>query len=80
MLDMAVLEVVCHAVVDNQNSGKRKESFSCIIHWSWKYTVASKVVVLTLKFKKKKQRGRKGGREEGREKEREISLMGEKEK
>ena len=72
MLDMAVLEVVCHAVVDNQNSGKRKESFSCIVHWSWKYTVASKAVVLTLKIKKKKQkqRGRKGGREEGREKER----------
>ena len=80
MLDMAVLEVVCHAVVDNQNSGKRKESFSCIIYWSWNYIVASKAVVLTLKIKKKKNRGRKGGREEGREKEREISLMGEKEK
>ena len=86
MLDMAVLEVVCHAVVDNQNSGKRKESFSCIVHWSWKYTVASKAVVLTFKIKKKKknkEEGREGGRKEERkkgEKEREISSMGEKEK
>ena len=71
MLDMAVLEVVCHAVVDNQNSGKRKESFSCIVHWSWKYTVASKAVVLTLKIKKKKKKKkRKEGREGGRKRER----------
>ena len=73
MLDMAVLEVVCHAVVDNQNSGKRKESFSCIIHWSWKYTVASKAVVLTLKLKKKKNK--EEGREGGRKRERKRNFL-----
>ena len=86
MLDRAVLEVVCHAAVESQNSGKRKGSFSCIIHWSWKHTTASRAVVLTLKIKKKKknkEEGREGGRKEERkkgEKEREISSIGEKEK
>ena len=69
---MAVLEVVCHAVVDNQNSGKRKESFSCIVHWSWKYTgiqvykLLAKLLFSLSKLKKKKKKNK----EEGREKER----------
>ena len=86
MLDRAVLEVVCHAAVDNQNSGKRKESFSRIIHWVGSIQLLTELLFSLSKLKKKtkKQRGRKGGgrKEESKkgEKEREISSMGEKEK
>ena len=86
MLDRAVLEVVCHAAVDNQNSEKRKESFSRIIHWVGSIQLLAELLFSLSKLKKKtkKQRGRKGGgrKEESKkgEKEREISSMGEKEK
>ena len=86
MLDRAVLEVVCHAAVDNQNSEKRKESFSRIIHWVGSIQLLAELLFSLSKLKKKnqKQRGRKGrGRKEESkkgEKEREISSMGEKEK
>ena len=86
MLDRAVLEVVCHAAVDNQNSEKRKESFSRIIHWVGSIQLLAELLfsLSKLKKKKQKQRGRKGGgrKEESKkgEKEREISSMGEKEK
>ena len=87
MLDRAVLEVVCHAAVDNQNSEKRKESFSRIIHWVGSIQLLAELLFSLSKLKKKqkqKQRGRKGGgrKEKSKkgEKEREISSVGEKEK
>ena len=87
MLDTAVLEVVCHAAVDNQNSEKRKESFSRIIHWVGSIQLLAELLFSLSKLKKKqkqKQRGRKGGgrKEKSKkgEKEREISSVGEKEK
>lgn len=78
MLNTAVLEVVCHAAVDNQNSGKRKESFSRIIHWVGSIQLLAELLFSLSKLKKKK-RGRKEGSKKG-EKEREISSVGEKEK
>ena len=78
MLNTAVLEVVCHAAVDNQNSGKRKESFSRIIHWVGSIQLLAELLFSLSKLKKKK-RGRKEGSTKG-EKEREISSVGEKEK
>ena len=89
MLDRAVLEVVCHAAVDNQNSEKRKESFSRIIHWVGSIQLLAELLFSLSKLKQKqkqkqKQRGRKGGgrKEKSKkgEKEREISSVGEKEK
>ena len=69
MLDTAVLEVVCHAAVDNQNSGKRKESFSRITHWVGSIQLLAELLFSLSKLKKKKvegreEEGRKGARKE----------------
>lgn len=64
MLNTAVLEVVCHAAVDNQNSGKRKESFSRIIHWVGSIQLLAELLFSLSKLKKKKEEGRKGARKE----------------
>ena len=72
MLDRAVLEVVCHAAVDNQNSEKRKESFSRIIHWVGSIQLLAELLFSLSKLKKKKTKTKRkeGRRKEGREQER----------
>ena len=64
MLDTAVLEVVCHAAVDNQNSEKRKESFSRIIHWVGSIQLLAELLFSLSKLKKKKTKNKEEGREE----------------